>query len=206
MGLAVAVREAIRRSEARVLVEAHTDHSIMLAVRDGDVERISVLFDRHNRALFNYFLRLTASPSLSEDLVQDVFFRMLKYRHTYLPGGSFTAWMYQVARNAHLDLSRKRRLEIVPDEEPVWDEIASGEAGPHARLEHAQDIRLLRRALARLPLEKREILLLSRFQNLKYDEIAQILKCEIGAVKVRVYRAVRELGEIFNELSGEKAS
>src|SRR5438445_9491644 len=126
MGLVGAIREA-RHDEARVLVEAQADHSVMLAVRDGDIERIGVLFDRHHRALFNYFLRLTASPSLSEDLVQEVFFRMLKYRHTYQPSGSFTAWMYQVARNAHLDLSRKRRLEIVPDEKLAWEEMASGE-------------------------------------------------------------------------------
>jgi RNA polymerase sigma-70 factor (ECF subfamily) len=206
MGLAVRTQEAAGRDEARILVEAQADHLVMLAVRDGDVEQIAVLFDRHNRALFNFFLRLTGSPSMSEDLVQEVFFRMLKYRQTYQLKGTFTAWMYQVARNAHLDLTRKRRLEIVPDEEPAWDELASADVGPLERLEQAQEIRMLRRALSRLPLEKREVLVLSRFQNLKYDEIAQILKCEVGAVKVRVYRAVRELGEIFSELSGEKAS
>ena len=65
---------------------------------------------------------------------------------------------------------------------------------------------MLRRALAKLPLEKREVLVLSRFQNLKYGEIAEILDCEIGAVKVRVYRATRELSQIFYQLSGEKAS
>jgi RNA polymerase sigma-70 factor (ECF subfamily) len=114
--------------------------------------------------------------------------------------------MYQIARNAHLDQMRKRRLEIVSDEETDWDGVASADLDPHERLAHAQEIRLLRRALAQLPVEKRELLVLSRFQNLKYSEIAQILDCEIGAVKVRVYRAVRELGQIFSELSGEKAS
>ena len=63
---------------------------------------------------------------------------------------------------------------------------------------------MLRRALAKLPLEKREVLVLSRFQNLKYGEIAEILDCEIGAVKVRVYRATRELSQIFYELSGRE--
>ena len=92
----------------------------MLAVRDGDVERIGVLFDRHHRMLFNFFLRLTANRGLSEDLVQEVFFRMLKYRQTFQAGTNFTAWMYQIARNAHLDQSRKRRLEIVPDDEKDW--------------------------------------------------------------------------------------
>jgi len=177
----------------------------MLAVRDGDVERIGVLFDRHHRMLFNFFLRLTANRGLSEDLVQDVFFRMLKYRQTFQTGTSFTSWMYQIARNAHIDQTRKRRLEVVPDDES-WDKVASMEADPQQRLEQAQEIRLLRRALDRLPIEKREVLVLSRFQNLKYSEIAEILGCEVGAVKVRVFRAIRELGEIFGELTGEKAS
>lgn len=187
-------------------MDAQADQAVMVAVRDGDVERISVLFDRHHRMLFNFFLRLTTNRGLSEDLVQEVFFRMLKYRQTFQPGTNFTAWMYQIARNAHLDQMRKRRLEIVPDEERDWDGVASADLDPHERLAHDQEIRLLRRALAQLPVEKRELLVLSRFQNLKYSEIAQILDCEIGAVKVRVYRAVRELGQIFSELSGEKAS
>jgi len=178
----------------------------MLAVRDGDVEQIGVLFERHHRMLFNFFLRLTANRGLSEDLVQDVFFRMLKYRQTFQAGTNFTSWMYQIARNAHIDQARKRRLEVVPDDEAAWDSVASAEADPQERLEQAQEIRLLRRALDRLPLEKREVLVLSRFQNLKYSEIAEVLGCEVGAVKVRVFRAVRELGQIFLELSGEKAS
>ncbi len=187
-------------------MEAQADHLEMLAVRDGDVERIGVLFDRHHRMLFNFFLRLTANRGLSEDLVQDVFFRMLKYRQTFQTGTRFTSWMYQIARNAHIDQARKRRLEIVPDDETAWDSVASVEAGPQERLEHAQEVRLLRRALDRLPIEKREVLVMSRFQNLKYSEIAEILGCEVGAVKARVFRAIRELGEIFGELTGEKAS
>ena len=61
-------------------------------------------------------------------------------------------------------------------------------------------------ALATLPEEKRELLVLSRFQNLKYEQIAGILACDVGTVKVRVYRAIKALSQIFFELSGEKAS
>ena len=118
-------------------MEAQADHLVMLAVRDGDVERIGVLFDRHHRMLFNFFLRLTTNRGLSEDLVQEVFFRMLKYRHTFQPATNFTAWMYQIARNAHIDQMRKRRLEIVPEEEPDWGRVASAEVNPHERLAHA---------------------------------------------------------------------
>src|SRR5260370_34169675 len=161
----------------------------MLAVRDGDVERIGVLFGRHHRMLFNFFLRLTANRGLSEDLVQEVFFRMLKYRHTFQAGTNFTAWMYQIACNAQIDQARKHRLEIVPDEESAWEDVASEDRDPHERLAHTQEIGVLRRALGRVPEEKREGLVLGRFQELQYGESARILAWEVGRVTGRRVRA-----------------
>jgi len=183
--------------------ETRADNVLMQKVRDGDLAKMAVLFERHHRALFRYFLRLTGNRELGEDLVQDVFFRMLKYRHTFQDGSAFTAWMYQVARNAHLDGVRK-----AAPEEPVemYAEPRSPEPDPSEILRRRQDVKLLRRALAALPVEKREVLVLSRFQNLKYDQIAEILECDVGTVKVRVYRAIRALSQIFFELAGEKAS
>jgi len=78
------------------------------------------------------------------------------------------------------------------------------EPTPDQRAGRQQEIRLLQRALARLPLEKREVLLLSRVQELKYNEVAEILGCDPGTVKVRVHRALKELRDIFRELTGEK--
>lgn len=85
-------------------------------------------------------------------------------------------------------------------------EFPSAAALPEERFQHKQEVAILRRALAGLSVEKREVLVMSRFQDLKYDEIASILKCETGAVKVRVYRALRELGDRFFALRGERAS
>ena len=188
--------------------ETRADNVLMQKVRDGDLAKMAVLFERHHRALFRYFLRLTGNREFSEDLVQDVYFRMLKYRQSYRDGNPFTSWMYQVARNAHLDGVQKRKGEVTlfdpRQEEPP--EPASAEPDPSEILRRRQDLGLLRRALAALPVEKREVLVLSRFQNLKYDQIADILACDVGTVKVRVYRAIRALSQIFFELAGEKAS
>src|ERR1700689_3753718 len=93
------------------MAETRADHVLMQKVRDGDLAKMAVLFERHHRALFRYFLRLTGNRELSEDLVQDVYFRMLKYRHTYRDGNPFTSWMYQVARNAHLAGAQKHKGE-----------------------------------------------------------------------------------------------
>ena len=183
------------------------DNAVMAQVRDGDVGRLAILFERHHRPLFHYFVRLNGNRDLSEDLVQDVFVRMLRYRQTYKEGYPFTAWMYQIARNAQIDQAQKRKGEVVPIEDAGkrMEDAASQAPGAEERIVRGQNVALLKRALALLPVEKREVLVMSRYQNLKYEEIAGILGCELATVKVRVYRAVRALGEIFNELSGEGA-
>src|SRR5882672_2401578 len=84
----------------------------MREVRDGEAGSLSILFERHHRPLFNYFVHINGNRDLSEDLVQDVFVRMLKYRRTYQPERPFTAWMYQIARNAHVDTIGKRKFEV----------------------------------------------------------------------------------------------
>ena len=75
---------------------------------------------------------------------------------------------------------------------------------PEETIARRQDVKFLQEALDGLPEEKREVLVLSRFHNMRHEDIARILKCEIGTVKVRVYRALKELRERFCELRGEK--
>jgi RNA polymerase sigma-70 factor (ECF subfamily) len=179
----------------------------MERVRRGDLGGLAALFERYHRSLFQFFVHLSSNRDLSQDLVQEVFLRVLKYRDSFQPDGSFTAWMYQIARNAHTDTMRKRRFEVIPGGADAKEiEMPANDEAADARLGRKQEVKLLRKALDRLPAEKRELLVLSRFQNLKYEEIAAILGVEVGTVKVRVYRAVRALSQIYFELEGEKAS
>lgn len=181
---------------------------LMAEVSGGEVGKMAVLFERHHRPLFRYFVSLNRNRELSEDLVQDVFFRMLRYRASYDPKQSFTAWMYQIARNANVDQAQKRKAEVVGiDEfEDRRAEPVSEAPGPEEAAAKGQDLALLRRALDRLPAEKREILVLSRFQSLKYEEIASVLGCEVGTVKVRVFRAMRALEQHYFALLKEKTA
>jgi len=180
------------------------DEQIMLEVRAGDVGKLEQLFDRHHRALFHYFLHLTSNRSAAEDLVQEAFYRILKYRHTYQPETSFRAWLFQVGRNVHLDFAGRHKGEVSLADEVV--ELRGPDLLPDRQAQKNQEAVLLRRALAALPREKREVLIMSRFMGLKYEEIASVMKCEVGTVKVRVYRALRELSDRFFALSGERAS
>jgi len=185
-------------------VTSQPDNQIMLQVRAGELDKLSILFARYNKMLFNFFLRLTRNRAISEDLVQEVFLRMLKYRHTYRGDGKFTNWMFHISRNAHVDFFKKQnREQQFPENEP---EPISEDSNPDERLEARQEVALLQAALTRLPIEKREVLVLSRFHNMKYEDIAQIQDCQVGTVKARVHRAIKELRDIYFELSGESAS
>jgi len=181
-----------------------TDNFLMEEVKEGKVEKLAVLFEKYHVQLFNFFLRLTGNRGVSEDLVQDVFLRILKYRTTYRGQSKFTVWMYQIARNAHIDYLRKTKGELSLDDQ--WDEVVENEPTPLDRFERGQDVQLLQEALARLPLKKREVLVLSRYQEMKYKDIAELLGCQIGTVKAHVHRAIKDLGKIYYELSGGTVS
>jgi DNA-directed RNA polymerase specialized sigma24 family protein len=142
-----------------------TDNELMEDVRDGRVEKLAVLFERYQTMLYNFFLRLTGNRAASEDLVQDVFMRVLKFVET-------------------------------PSREPL----------PEAAYEADQEAELVRRALDRLPVQKRELLVLFRFQNLKLREIAELLGCQVGTVKAQVHRALKDLSRIYLDLQGGKVS
>ncbi len=179
---------------------------LMCQVREGEVEQLGLLYQRHRAPLLNYFVRLTGGLQLSEDLVHEVFLRILKYRHTFRPENRFPSWMYQIARNALYESWHKRK-HLVPletDELELESELICPGPGPDLSLDQKQESARLNRALAELPVESREVLVLSRFQDLKYEEIAGILECGVGAVKMRVHRALKELRDRFLMLEQKK--
>src|SRR5579863_3243796 len=170
------------------------DEELMLEVRNGTGETLGVLFDRYHSPLYNFYAKLTGDRTLSEDLVQEVFLRILKYRQSYEPGTPFRAWIYQIARNARVDHYRKSRPQV-PFEPEMAPAVMPGDPA-----QQRQESELLHRALMELPEEKRELLVLCRFQELPYEEVARLVGCGVATVKVRIHRALQELREAFHEL------
>ncbi len=179
-----------------------TDNELMLEVRDGDLAKLGTLFERHHKKLYNFFLRLTGKVVVSEDLVQEVFFRILKYKHTYRGESQFTVWMFKIARNARVDHFQKTKKMEPTD---VEEAIESSDLNPDQEIVSKQDQQILHAALNKLSDEEREVLLLSRFSGIKYKEIANIFDCLEGTIKARVHRAIKKLRDTFYELSGESA-
>lgn len=176
----------------------------MAAIRDGDTVLLRFLFERHGERLFSYLWRLNQDRQLSEDLAQEVFVRILRFRSGFRNGHSFTAWMYSIARNLQMDHWRKKRFES--DWEEGFDVAAAGvsEAAASEVMQQKQESELLHEALRRLSPAKREILILSRFEELPHEQIAEILGCEPGAARVRLHRALASLREVYFELTALK--
>ena len=175
----------------------------MMKVKAGELDKLGLLFERYNQPLYRFFYRKTRECQLSEDLVQSVFERMLKYRSTYTGSGPFTTWMYRIARNAHIDHFRKeqrRQEDEILDEERIAGEDLAGVGEQDLRSQRKQ---LLEQAIDALDDDKKEIVLLSRFEGLRYQEIAEILEISESAVKVRMFRAMNEMRKTVATLSEE---
>lgn len=182
------------------LVASPSDHALMLAVRDGDLDALGELFERHHSQLFGYLVKFTGHRTSAEDITQTVFQRMLKYRHTYRDNGAFSAWMYHLARHCAADYFRKNAT--VPIATDPLHLVEHADESPHAGQHEVSrdDHALLKAALAQLDQDDREVLLLSRFHELPFVEVARVLECSVGAAKVRAHRALRQLRDIYFRL------
>jgi len=177
--------------------EAIDDHTLMLRVREGDIPLLGELFRRHARPLYGFFVRLTGDRAGSDDMVQQVFHRILRYRHTYRDVGSFTGWMYIIARRVVADFQRHRLQHQPPAEEPALEQLPDERQHAAAAAEAGDQTELLHRALATLPEDVREVIVLARFQELPYEEVARVLDISLSAVKTRIHRAMKDLREAF---------
>jgi RNA polymerase sigma factor (sigma-70 family) len=172
-----------------------SDEKIMLLVKEGHLSELTALFDRYHVNLYNFFLRLTLDKAASEDLTQNLFYRIIRYRNSFEPSqGSFRSWVYRMARNVHFDFCKQKQKapERLTDPEDAEERLADGITG------YTEDqYQRLDEAMARLSPEQREILVLSRYQGLKYEEISRIKDLSVAAIKVQVFRALKQLRSLY---------
>ncbi len=170
----------------------------MLKVKAGDLDRMGLLFERHYKPLFGFLYRMTADKENSEDMVQNVFLRMLKYRHTFKGDGEFRTWMYHLARNVLNDYHKRSKRQADPLEHE-FREVA--DEAVESTIDKEEQVSLLNRALTQLTEENREILVLSRYQELAYSEIARILNISEANVRVKIHRAMTQLKSVYLKLA-----
>ena len=173
-----------------------TDESLMMSAKMGNLTTVSTLYMRHKVGLYNYFLRRTNSTDQSEDLIQSVFEKVIKYKHTYSAEVPFAPWLYRIAHNAHSDIYRKESLSL-PGEEEI-NKLRSESEDEETGLEDKK--KRLKIALQKLSEEQRHLIIMTRYQQMPYAEVALTLGCTEGAVSVKVHRAMKALKQkVFNE-------
>jgi len=172
----------------------------MLKVKSGEVDKLGLLYERYKKMLLGFFFKMNHDLEASEDLVQNVFVRILKYKHTFTGSGKFSTWMYHLARNMYFDQYKKNKKGAKNiDVDSVSYKLVDENNIDEQMYQNEQQLQL-KRALNELRPEKRELLILSRYQELKYHEIAEVVGISEGAVRVKIHRTLKELKEIFFKL------
>ena len=168
----------------------------MAAYQAGEASAFERLYHRLAPKIRKYLISLTLSVPRAEDLLQETFLQIHRSRHTYVPPRPVEPWAFGVARHVYLmdcrAWARRRRLEVEPDE-------ALPELPVPPASEGSEDRTLLRRAVANLPEDRREPLLLHHVWGFSFQEIAGMLGIREGAAKVRAHRARRQLQGILAE-------
>ncbi len=175
-----------------------SEESLMIAVKNGELGHASELFELYNKQLYNFFAKISYDREVAHDLTQNVFLRLIKFRHTYREEMRFKPWIYQIARNVFADHYRKNKtlkndnvdIEMVGETLGDLDETV---------IRNEQE-RILYLSMERLKVEDREILLMSKFQKMKYEEISKVLDTSVPAVKTKVHRAIKRLKDQYFEL------
>lgn len=178
------------------------DNELIKRVAKGDDDAFRTLFERHHRLAYSVIYRHIGVQSVAEDLVQEAFLRVYRFAPRYKPTARFSTWLYTVVNNLCLNYKRDKardRLRLVSgrsgDEGNPLEELSPGEEPDHDALEQAERVRAVREAIAELPENQRMALILSKYEDKGYEEIAEIMDTTVAAIKSLTSRARATLKE-----------
>jgi RNA polymerase sigma-70 factor (ECF subfamily) len=183
------------------MVDAPMDHcdpdaALMVAYQQGDDRSFDQLLDKYHKPIVNFIYKIVNNAGEAEELAQEVFLRIHRARQAYEPRARFAAWIYRIATNVSLKAAgRNRRMlfwsrnhnsqeDAPPAEETLPDPVPDAER----QLVNAELGRVIRSAIRALPLKERVAIVLRRYQELSYREIAEIMECTEAAVKTYIHR------------------
>ena len=175
-----------------------SDLELVTRVQNGDDSAFSELMKRHYGGILNYISRFTQDANNSEDLTQDVFLRVYRSIGKFKPEAKFTTWLYKIATNVCLTAvkSRGRNTDLSLDEiqDESYDIVEDKSAPNPGDMSYRQEIgHAISIALETLPERERIAVLLCKYEEFNYDEVAEVIGCSVGAVKAYVHRGRMKL-------------
>jgi RNA polymerase sigma factor (sigma-70 family) len=173
-----------------------SDEILMYKVKSGNLDCMTKLFNKYNNPILNYFFYLTGKIEDSRDLTQEVFLRLLKYRKSFNQGKNFKSWLYQVAKNTLNNYSNSKPHNTIRFDNLNYNETLQAEIYNN----YINEDHLLYKSISKLPFDYKEILILSKFQGLKYKQIAALFSTTEASIKNKMLRALNKLREIYFEI------
>jgi RNA polymerase sigma-70 factor (ECF subfamily) len=179
---------------------AKSDEELAELGLGGDEAACEELVGRYSRSVYNYVARLIGRQEEARDATQETFIKAFRSLSSFNPQNKFKSWLFRIAHNHCIDILRRRKptlsLDVVQeddDQRAPGIQLADGGADPERRLLASETGEWLQKALEKLPKAYKEVIILRHFQELSYQEIAEILKLPIGTVKTNIFRAREQM-------------
>jgi RNA polymerase sigma-70 factor (ECF subfamily) len=175
------------------------DAELMLRVKEGDGSSFGVLLDKHRSSVIHFLFRMVQNHAVAEELAQEVFLRVYRSRGTYEPTAKFTTWLFRIAThlalNALRDGKHDRMQERLDDHTGELPARQVSDTRPTVEQAMVNETRLeeIRKAIAGLPDKQRAAVLMHKYQEMEYSQIAKVLNCSESAVKSLLFRAYEAL-------------
>jgi RNA polymerase sigma-70 factor (ECF subfamily) len=175
------------------------DAELMLRVRSGDDASFARLLQRHRAPVIHFLYRMVQNQAIAEELGQEVFMRVYRARATYEPSAKFTTWLFRIATHLalnHLRDGKPERLTGSLDQDseaaPAL-QVADRQPSVEQKLVYAVKLEEVRRAIRGLPEKQRAAVLMHKYEQMEYSQIARVLECSESAVKSLLFRAYETL-------------
>jgi RNA polymerase sigma-70 factor (ECF subfamily) len=175
------------------------DAELMLRVREGDGASFGVLLDKHRSSVVHFLFRMVQNHAVAEELAQEVFLRVYRSRSTYEPTAKFTTWLFRIATHLALNSLRdgknERSQERLDDDTKGMPARQVSDRRPSVEQSMVYQAKLdeIRRAIAVLPEKQRAAVLMHKYEEMEYSQIAKVLACSESAVKSLLFRAYETL-------------
>jgi RNA polymerase sigma-70 factor (ECF subfamily) len=175
------------------------DAELMLRVRDGDSLSFALLLEKHRGPVIHFLYRMVQNQAIAEELAQEVFLRVYRSRTTYEPTAKFTTWLFRIVTHLALNWIRDVRNERL--QESLDQEVSDGPGRQVATREPSIEQQLLRQAwlgevrqaIEALPAKQRAAVLMHKYEEMEYSQIAGVLNCSESAIKSLLFRAYEAL-------------
>lgn len=183
------------------------DVQLMLRVRDGDAASFDLLLDRHRKPVTHFLYRMVQNQAVAEELAQEVFLRVYRSRATYEPAAKFTTWLFRIATHLALNWIRdghnEKGHESLDREQGDGMALQVADHGPSVEQQLLKQARMeeIRLAIHALPAKQRAAVLMHKYEEMEYSQIASVLKCSESAVKSLLFRAYERLRERLAHLA-----